>query len=472
MRKFLHVWYAMNTKSANQFELQILHFILNEKLLERGQKVLVAVSGGVDSMMLLHILYNLRFKVEALHVNFGLREYDSDMDEELVHIFCKTLKVPLHRKRIGSEDWKRQDLKGQSTQMAARTLRYEWFREMAKELQADRVALAHHSDDQAETVLLHVLRGGGMAALSGMKAKNDLLIRPFLCTSKADIRKYADENAISWRLDESNLTTKYDRNLLRNSVFPILDEGFPGFQKVLNRNAKRWQGYAAGMDFFIRSLEKDFMKPVHDSALCFDLPSIQNHPAGLLFLSEKLLKLDFHFDQIEEIYQSAPSNETRIWENEFKNFVARLRNNELVVNLLNEELKSEPVLIHKPEGDYKFGGGVLKIQMLEAIPTDFTVFDKWTLVADFEKLEFPLSIRKVQPGDRIKPLGMSGKSKPVSEIVAEAKLRLSEMDDIFVLADQKEIVWVLGMKVSESVRVTEYSRNILKVTVSRPTLTD
>lgn len=455
----------MNTKTANRFELNILHFIVNEKLLERGQKVLVAVSGGVDSMMLLYLLYNLQFEVEALHVNFGLREYDSDMDEELVHIFCRTLKIPFHSKRIKAEDWKRPDLKGQSTQMAARTLRYEWFRQMASELQTNKVALAHHADDQAETVLLHVLRGGGMSSLSGMKAKNGLLIRPFLCITKADIRKYADENAISWRQDESNLTSKYDRNLLRNEIFPVLNDAFPGFQKVLNRNAKRWRGYSSGIQFLVETLEKELVIPIEGSVFSLDIDAIQKHPAGLLFLSEKLLGFGFHFEQVEEIYHSATSNEIRTWQNEAWTKTAHLRGGELVIKSIETRLTTQNILIQEPEGEYAFGNKVLQIQILNAEPINPKMTDKWTFLGDLDKFEFPLVLRKAEPGDRIKPLGMHGKSKPVSEIIAEAKLGLAEMSNVYVLTDQKELVWVLGMRVSEAIKIKEKSSRLLCCTV-------
>lgn len=422
-----------------------------------------AVSGGVDSMVMLNVLDRMDFKLHALHVNFQLRDKASDLDQQLVADFCSEREIPFHLKRVEAADWKRNDLKGQSTQMAARTLRYEWFEEMVRESKGDKVALAHHSDDQAETVLLQVLRGGGMNALSGIKPDNGVYIRPLLEISKTELLEYAKETELPWRQDESNLESKYDRNLLRNKVFPILNEGFPGFQKVLTRNAKRWQGYASGIRFLIESLEKEWVKPINEFTFCLDFQALQNHPAGLLFLSQKLLEFDFHFDQVEQMYRSIPSNETRVWENESKTKTVLLRGEELIIKSVEKEtpLASEPIQIHKPEGEYAFGKGFFKLQKTGTVPTNFKSTDKWTLYADFEKLEFPLLLRKAEPGDRIKPLGMKGKSKPVSEVIAEAKLDLAEMESVYVLADQKEVVWVLGLKISESICITNKSKEVV-----------
>lgn len=322
----------MRKKTLGPFELRILQFIRHHNLLQLRQPVLCAVSGGLDSMVMLALLHSLGFGVEVLHVNFGLRGNDSEEDQKLVEHFCRQLSIPFHLKKIEPDEWKRAEWKGQSIQMIARTLRYNWFRQMAARRGVDRIAVAHHADDQAETILLQVLRGGGLSALAGMSPQTGLMIRPLLETNRAELEAFAHEKNIAWRQDQSNLESKYDRNRIRNEVFPLLESAFPGFQKVLNRNASRWQAYAEGIEFVRNLVAHEVLISQTDSHLILDFERLRHHPAGKLWLLECATPEGFRLAQVEEMWAHQASGESKTWYNQAGTKQIEIRGNRFTIS--------------------------------------------------------------------------------------------------------------------------------------------
>lgn len=430
----------------------MLKSFLNElKQLENAStsKFLLAVSGGVDSVVLFELFYQLGLKFEVAHCNFNLRDAESDQDELFIKDLARVKGVKLHVKSFDTKSIT--EGSGQSTQMIARKLRYEWFQDVAKETGLDYVVTAHHSDDNIETVLLNIARGSSYRGLTGMKFQNGNLIRPLLCFTKEEIRGFAIANEMSWREDSSNDSLKYKRNRVRHELIPLFEKLNPGFKNTLRQNISRW------------SLTSEFMQNELDGfkakVAINEGYRVQKAKFPKVLLADLLAELQFSFDQITSILDADHSGKSWV----SKDFEALYDRGDIVITKtqVREEFR---VLNIDGVGEYEVLNSTLNIQK-QKVPVEFKLPDNEACFA-IEKLEFPLSIRKWELGDKFQPLGMKGKKK-LSDFMIDKKIPLNLKDNVLVLCDNRgSVVWVIGHRMDDKYKITTNTKEVYKATLS------
>lgn len=270
---------------------KILTYINKENLLKRGEKVIVTCSGGADSIFLLHILNKLGFECVVAHCNFHLRGEESDRDENFVSEFCKNEGITLLVEHFDTKQFAAENKL--SIEMAARELRYNWFEKVRAEYNAGAIAVAHHSDDSIETILLNLLRGTGLKGICGIRPKNGYIVRPLLCVNRKEIEEYLTEQCIGYITDSTNLENEYTRNKIRNIVMPILREINPQIDSVMLSNA---ENFAAAETIYKGVIEKGKSSAVTitDDSYIVDLKVVNKFAEPFTLLYECLKDFSFH----------------------------------------------------------------------------------------------------------------------------------------------------------------------------------
>ncbi len=417
----------MKAAEKNTFLSRIRKFIAREKLPGPGKKVLVAVSGGLDSMVLWHVLESLGYPLEVAHVNFGLRGKESERDEALVKKTAKKKGVTLHIKKVLPSEWP-----GKSLQERAREIRYEWFAQLAAKRNADAVFLAHHAGDQTETILLNLFRGTGIWGLKGILPHNQLWVRPLLDFSKEEILIYAVQQGLEWREDASNQKTDYTRNAIRLNLLPVVRSLFPGLDKVMRKEALRFRLAAGALQHALPELEKKFLLKIWPDGKGYDYGSIRRHPQGGFLLLELLTVRGFSTDVLEDLLEEDADTETRLWKSP-QGYVAELKGNEFRI----WEKETLPL-------DLKFTG-------LQKLPHPFfegewiSAEEKsegkavlyghgFTYLEGDEKMTFPLRLTNRESGDKIRHRGLE---KKVSDLLTHLKYSKMEKERVYKLVDEK-----------------------------------
>ena len=396
-----------------------------------NKKLILALSGGIDSMVLADLLLKAKADFVLAHCNFHLRGEESDGDEQFVKDFAKKNGLKIFVKQFDTIAYAKEH--GLSIEMAARELRYAWFEELRQQLNYDFIAVAHHADDQLETFFINLLRGAGIRGLKGMQPVNGNIVRPLLDVSREEIHQYAVENGIQWREDHTNAETQFLRNKIRHELLPVIDniskEGRTSILKSISHLASENELY--------RELLKE--KLAHDL-------SGKDISEQLLF--EWLRDYGFNSDQVHFIYEALNGQPGTAF------FSPTHR-----VTIEREDLELTPIC-QQMDAPFELS--------YEQIPNekDF-IIDKSTEVAqlDYDKLTFPLELRRWQPGDRFHPFGMKG-SKLLSDFFVDQKMTTCQKEKCLVLTTSNdEIVWVVGRRIDDRFKVTDKTRTILKVSI-------
>ena len=427
------------------------HHVTSKFSFLKGKKILIACSGGLDSVVLSRLFKELNYNISLAHCNFSLRGKESDQDEIFLISIADKLSIPIFNKKFNTTEYK---IKHKlSTQMAARNLRYQWFDEICKEHSFDYLLTAHHLDDDLETFLINLSRGTGLRGLTGIPKLNEKVVRPLLNFPREEILKYAQEKNIRWREDSSNKTTDYLRNKLRIEVIPKLKEadanllnGFQQTQKHLQESLSLVHDYMV--------LIKNLVLIETDDGFEIDLIKLQDLPNTDALLFELLYPFGFKaWEDISKL-MSAQSGKQVFSEN------YRLIKNRYSL-LLIEKSKSEKeecFLINKADKLIE-NPLILKIEDVEEI----SQFLPNTVFLDSNKLVFPLKLRKWIEGDYFFPFGMKGKKK-LSKFFKDEKLSLVAKEKIWVLLSDNKIVWVVGMRSDNRFKIDNQTKKILRIT--------
>lgn len=421
-------------------ESKVLAYIRKNRLLAADKPVLIALSGGADSVALLLVLLRLGFSCVAAHCNFHLRGVESDRDEKFVRDLCRERNILCHVASFDTKDYASQH--GLSIEMAARDLRYAFFRQLMKELNIPVVAVAHHRSDQAETVLLNLLRGSGIHGLRGMKAENHGVVRPLLNCSKQEILKYLDSLGQTYVTDSSNLSAEPQRNKIRLEVIPLLESINPQAVLAINRSAE----YLLQAEKMLkRSVVLEIQRYQVDDN-CFKREMVNSEYGGLL-LYEWLNPLGFHSSQLDQLLNVATSDATGKYIKSATHTVWIER--ELLICTDNELEGQMPELEIT-----RFPAGEISINRDSS--------EAWL---DADKISMPLNQRLVATGDRFFPLGMKG-SKLVSDYMTDRKFSMLQKRRQTVLTDAKDrIVWLVGLRIDERFKCCENTINIVRVKI-------
>ena len=427
--------------------------IIKNALFNTKDTLLVAVSGGIDSMVLCELLLKSGYTFSVAHCNFKLRGNESDGDEQFVKDYCAKNKLTLYTRSFDTSAFA--DDKKISIQMAARELRYAFFNELMNEHAIAYLLTAHHLSDNVETFLINLIRGSGIAGLKGISEKKGKIVRPMLAFTKAEILDYATENSIAFRTDKSNLEDTYLRNDLRLNIIPKLKEINPSFERTISKELGLLKQYSVIInDHFAKEKEKAISKT--DSGIKIHIDKIKDNKTPELFLFEILKDYNFHPDVITDIYESLDGIPGKLFFSESYELVKD--RNELVVSE-RSEIKIEPNVIEKETQE------ILSPIHLKIKPT--TEFKKENSKAiayiDHSKLKFPLTIRGWQNGDKFKPLGMTG-FKKLSDLFVDLKLNAFEKNKVAIIENgDKEIIWVVNHRLDDRYKISDNTNNILRI---------
>lgn len=417
----------------------------------KEKKLLLAVSGGLDSMVMTHLFHEMKFDIALAHCNFQLRGIESFDDQKFVETFAEKNQIPVFSTQFDTAAFAK-DYK-LSTQVAARELRYNWFYELLETEQFDYILTAHHADDNLETFLINLSRGTGLEGLTGIPAQNEKIIRPLLGFSRKEIHDFASANAIQWREDSSNASDKYLRNKIRHDLIPVLKQLNPDFLTAFQKT----QGYLQQAQVMIEDASIMIYQQVAQEKgeeIYFDLQKLQQLPNYNSYLYQWLR--EFGFSAWDDIYTLADSQSGKqVFSREYR------------------LLKDRDFLILSPvkpnDGEEHFTIDKNQKQVNFPLNLTFTRADTLTdasancIFVDEDALQFPLVIRKWKKGDLFFPLGMNGKSKKVSKLFKDEKLSLLEKENCWILCSDNQIVWVIGIRQDERFKMKTTTTNLLQI---------
>lgn len=415
-----------------------------------GRKLLLATSGGIDSMVLLELCHQSKLDIRVAHCNFQLRGEESDKDEEFVKSQCEKLNVLLFVNHFETKKFAEEHKL--SIQVVARNLRYEWFNTLLINNDYDYILTAHHLDDSLETFLINFTRASGLDGLTGIPQQNGNIIRPLLPFSRNEIEVFAKENKLQWREDSSNASDKYLRNKLRHDVIPILKELNPSLLSSFESTVSNLQQAQTMVDDASRIV---YRKVVSDSNFQkrINLTELMQLPNYRAYLYQWLEPFGFSdWASINDLVTAQSGKQIHSQ----KHTLLKDRN-ELIVFPKQEIKETEYFLIQKDQKEVKFP---LKLAFCNV--DDISVNATNTIFVDEEKLQFPLEIRKWTEGDLFFPFGMIG-SKKLSKYFKDEKFSLLDKSEIWLLCSNNQIVWVIGKRQDERFKVTKQTTKILQI---------
>lgn len=417
----------------------------------KGKKLLLATSGGIDSMVLVHLFHQLKYQIGIAHCNFNLRGNESNEDENFVKQFAQENQIPFHTISFQTVDYANENKL--SIQLAARKLRYEWFEQVLTNENYDYILTAHHLDDQVETFLINFTRGTGLEGLTGIPSQNDNIIRPLLPFSREEIESLAQDKNILWREDSSNSSNKYLRNKLRHDVIPILKALNPSFLNSFQNTLR----HLSQSNDLLNEVSNEVYKKVivtNKGVIEIDLPKLLEYKNYKGYLYQWLKKYDFTswvdiYDLVHAQSGKQVFSETHV--------VLKDRERLLVFPKVEEVIQE--YFLNKNEKTLKVP---LNISLCKV--DDISNTTNNIIFVDEDKIQFPLVIRKKQEGDSFQPSGMEGKKK-LSKYFKDEKYSLIDKEKQWILASNNSIVWVIGKRADQRFLANKTTHNILKIEI-------
>ncbi|WP_299161208.1 tRNA lysidine(34) synthetase TilS [uncultured Tenacibaculum sp.] len=436
--------------------LQKLQKHINDNLpFLKEKKLLVAISGGVDSIVLTHLLHQLNFNISLAHCNFQLRKQESNLDESFVKNLGKELSIETYTVQFKTALYAKEHKL--STQLAARNLRYDWFNQLAKKHNFDYILTGHHLDDNLETFIINLTRGTGLEGLTGIPVKNSNVIRPLLAFSREEIKNYALNSSIKWREDASNSETKYVRNKIRHQIIPVLKELNP---KLLNSFLKTSEFLKQSQQIVndrINEISSETLTNKGD-VIKIEIKKILSlsNPKAYLYQILKAYKFTEWDDVYNLIYaQSGKKVST--------NFYTLLKDRDFLLLLRtdkNSSSENEQVIIYKENTRI-----VSPINLLFENVQKITISDINTIYVDKILLNYPLTLRKWEKGDFFYPTGMLGKKK-VSKYFKDEKISVFDKNNIWLLCSgDNEIIWIIGKRQDRRFLSSNNTTQLLRITI-------
>ena len=433
-------------------------YVSENELFSHNDKVLLAVSGGVDSMVLMSLTAAAGYRFGVAHCNFQLRGKESDDDQLMVEHEAKRLGVEFYNQSFDTTGEMART--GESMEMAARRLRYQWFKSLCNDHGYTVIAIAHHINDSIETFFINMLRGTGLRGLTGINAQVGRIVRPLMFATRRDIHDFAVAHRIPFREDSSNRSTKYLRNKVRLGLVPMLKEINPQFTTIMRRNISR---LSQAQEFVTASMEMIKRQVLEEQAGIYTL-YIDRIDESLPrnFIIYEILSAQFGFKgDVVDLLCHALDNEATGKRFYSRNWVAVIDRHKIVVAAISEDDDCEMLVDRTMIRSYA-GGSVL---FYEYCDIDFIeTLDMGDNVAllDADKLQFPLKVRRWREGDWFIPLGMSGRKK-LSDYLIDKKVSLVEKSRQFVLVSGDDIVWVIGRRLDDRFCITKSTENVLRV---------
>jgi len=413
-----------------------------------GDTVLLTVSGGIDSVAMVHLFKKAEIPFAIAHVNFGLRKNDADLDEQLVRELAEELKVVFHIHRPDTQSYAIEN--SVSIQMAARDLRYQWFQQLARDYSYPWIATAHHQNDVSETLLLNLTHGTGISGLHGILPVNGNIIRPLLFSTKEELFAYAQAEKLKWREDLSNQKDDYQRNFIRRNVIPLLKEINPSLEHTMARSAERIRE----SEQLLKELVRKKQEECEWKDGLYYIPEI-THQFSPYILHELLQNYGFSYASLQQFIQQGSSSGLQL-----SSATHTLYTDRKQLILKEKEQEKEQEVFSGPCGVVTIAGHSYELDVLPTVAAGAISKDPYEVMLDADLIKFPLTFRIWKEGDRIKPLGMKGYKK-VSDLLIDQKIPLPEKNKIVVVNSGEEVTWVVGLRISEAFKISEKTENIL-----------
>lgn len=434
------------------------NYIDIHKLLHKVGVIIIGFSGGPDSVALYGILHELGYSCVLAHCNFHLRGEESNRDQYFVESFAKLKGVKLYSTHFATENYAKEH--GLSLEMAARDLRYGWFSSLQKEINAQAIAIAHHSDDSIETFFINLLRGTSIHGLTGIKPKNQLIVRPLLCVSRKEILDYLSSRNENYVIDSTNLENDFLRNKIRNQLIPLLTEISPNCKQSIQNTIFNLQ---KNLSFYSKTIKEigKYAVSESDGSILIDLKVIWNHEDRETLLFELLKQFGCNTQMIVNILNCDLMSSGQI----FKTKTHVITKNRGFLEIVSEEETSiEPGFLNG-FGEYDLYGRKLTIK--EENSEDLIILkDKNHCYVDADKITFPLSVRKWENGDCFYPFGMNNLKK-LSDFFVNEKLSLHQKKSLWIIETKEhQIVWIVGLRPDNRFRVTANTKKIIHLCYS------
>ena len=435
---------------------QFQQHIKMERLFSKKDKLLLAVSGGVDSRVLCHLLHLCGYDFAIAHCNFQLRNEESDADEAFVKQLAATYQKPFFVNRFDTKTYTATHKV--STQVAARELRYQWFTQLIKAGKATVLLTAHHANDNIETLLMNFFKGTGIKGLQGIlpKTQNEItIVRPLLFAKKEDLLNYAKANHLSFREDSSNASEAYTRNYFRNTILPGLQKLYPDVESNLLHNIHRFKDLGILYNMQIEGLKKKFIT-INNDEVQIPVLKLLKTPAMPTVLYEIIKDYGFTSQQVPEVIKLLDADSGKYIFNESY----RILKNRNTLIISKPAITTSVFVIDESDKELHFESNVLHISVQEAQEKP----DPSTRVAYLDKknITFPLLLRKWRPGDYFYPLGMP-KKKKLSRFFIDQKLSLLQKENTWVLESGKKIIWVVGLRIDDRFKITNATKQVLRL---------
>lgn len=433
------------------FDAFLKHISNNFPILFKS-RVLLAVSGGIDSIVLLHLLKKADVDFAIAHCNFSLRGKESDQDAKFVEELARALNVPIYIQKFNTKAFALENKV--STQMAARELRYAWFKELCAEHNLSHTVIAHHAQDDLETFLINISRASGIEGLTGMTENSDFLLRPLLPFSRDQIAVFAEEHAINWREDSSNSTDNYLRNHLRHHAIPALNEASPDFLTQFKKTQTYLQESATLLEDYTAFL---FSKIVTQSFKGYELniPQLLEVPNTKLVLYQLLKGFEFtDWDTIYDLLTAQSGKQVIAGKHRL------IRDREVLLLTEHKVEDQEEFKVTSKDSLINIPGLTLKVD--EA--SQFDIKDNNAAFFDKDQLEFPLTVRKWKEGDIFYPYGMHGRKK-ISKYFKDNKFSTLDKESTWLLCSGEDIIWIVGERTDNRYKIKSGTTKLVKFTV-------
>ncbi len=431
----------------------------------KDKKLLVSISGGIDSVVLTTILHKMKFDISLVHCNFMLRGKESNKDELFVKQLAEKMQINCYTEKFDTNKFATEN--GISTQMAARDLRYVYFDEIVEKNNLDYLITAHQKDDIIETFIINLTRGTGLDGLTGIREVNGNIVRPLLPFTRNEILVYATRNNIQWREDSSNSSIKYVRNKIRHRVVPVLKELNPSLLETFDKTLENLKETRQIVDNCVEEKREIIVKNVKNKML-FNIPELLKlkNPKSYLY---EFLK-EFGFTEWEDVYNLLNAQTGKQVFSKMHRLI-KDRDELILLKIPKETSENESFKIEKSTKKIKYPLN-LKFKIID-VPFDqknennifideLILNDKNTISIDFEKIQFPLTIRKWEKGDYFYPIGLKGKKK-LSKFFKDEKLSISDKENVWLLCSQEKIIWVIGKRLDDRFKISNSTSKILRI---------